>query len=140
MSFLAALPIIGDFFEGLFGVIDKAVLDKDEANKLKSQIETIVQNGDIKKFEADMEARSKIIIGEIQGKSALQRNWRPILMLSIVAIVVNNYILFPYLSMFTDKVVILELPNALFNLMTVGVGGYIVGRSGEKIIDKYKDK
>ena len=61
-------------------------------------------------------------------------------MLSIVAIVVNNYILFPYLSMFTDKVVILELPNALFNLMTVGVGGYIVGRSGEKIIDKYKDK
>jgi len=140
MSFLAALPIIGDFFEGLFGVIDKAVLDKDEANKLKSQIETIVQNGDIKKFEADMEARSKIVIAEAQGKSALQRNWRPILMLSIVAIVVNNYILFPYLSMFTDKVVILELPNALFNLMTVGVGGYIVGRSGEKIIDKYKDK
>lgn len=140
MSFIAALPVVGDFFKGLFGVIDKAVLDKDEANKLKSQIETIVQNGDIEKFKSDMEARSKIIIAEASGTSWLQKNWRPILMLSIIAIIVNNYILFPYLSLFTTKVVILELPPALFNLMTLGVSGYIIGRSGEKIIDKWKQK
>lgn len=140
MSLLAAIPVVGDFFKGLFGVIDQAVEDKDEANKLKAQIESIVQNGDIEKFKTDMEARSKIVIAEAQGQSWLQRNWRPILMLSIVAIVVNNYILFPYLSLFTTKVVVLELPSALFNLMTVGVGGYIVGRSGEKMIDKWKEK
>ena len=28
----------------------------------------------------------------------------------------------------------LELPDKLFNLMTIGLGGYVVGRSAEKIV------
>ena len=28
--------------------------------------------------------------------------------------------------------------NSLLNIVMVGVGGYVVGRSGEKIADKYK--
>jgi hypothetical protein len=59
-------------------------------------------------------------------------------MLSIVAIIANNYLIFPYLSLFTDKAVILELPEKLYNLMTVGVGGYIVGRSAEKGLKIWK--
>jgi len=85
-------------------------------------------------FEAAaLQAQASVIMAEANGQSWLQRNWRPILMLSIVAIVVNNYLLFPYLALFGIKAVNLDLPKELFNLMTVGVGGYIVGRSGEKI-------
>ena len=54
-------------------------------------------------------------------------------MLSIVAIMINNYILFPYLTLFGVTTTMLEFPPELFTLMTVGVGGYVVGRSGEKI-------
>ena len=34
----------------------------------------------------------------------------------------------------------LDLPNELFNLMTVAVGGYVIGRSAEKGIRAWKEK
>ncbi len=79
------------------------------------------------------EARSNVIMAEAQGQSWLQRNWRPLLMLVIIIIVANNYILYPYLSIFTDKVRVLDLPDRLWQLMEIGVGGYILGRTAEKI-------
>ncbi len=85
-----------------------------------------------------VDARSDVLKAEIQGKSWLQRNWRPILMMVVIVIVANNYILFPYLGIWTEKVRVLELPAGLFALLTAGVGGYIVGRSGEKIVDKFR--
>ncbi|HOL44630.1 MAG TPA: 3TM-type holin [Methanothrix sp.] len=93
--------------------------------------------------EADNVVRSlqtQILIAELTGQSWLQRNWRPILMLTIVAIVANNYIFVPYLQLFGLPAIILDLPEKLWNLMTLGVGGYIVGRSGEKILKTWKEK
>ena len=125
MSFLSAIPIIGKVTD----IIDKFVPDKDLAEKLKAEATKDLNDT----FGKIIKEQSNVLQAEITGKSALQRNWRPILMLTIVAIIANNYIVFPYLSMFTDKAVMLELPDHLYNLMKIGVGGYIVGRSGEKI-------
>ena len=80
-----------------------------------------------------------IIIAEATGESWLQRNWRPILMLSVVAIVVNNYLLYPYLSLFFDAAPLLDLPEKLWSLMQIGVGGYVVGRSAEKAVKNWKN-
>jgi len=41
--------------------------------------------------------------------------------------------------MWTTKVVVLELPGGLWALLTTGVGGYVVGRSGEKIVQSIKN-
>ena len=43
-----------------------------------------------------------------------------------IVIVANNYILYPYLSIFTDRVRVLDLPDRLWTLMEIGVGGYIL--------------
>jgi len=80
--------------------------------------------------------QSSIITTEIQG-NFLQRSWRPILMLSIVFIVVNNYIMFPY---FPNTFEVLELPEHLWTLLEIGLGGYVVGRSAEKAMAIYKKK
>jgi len=53
--------------------------------------------------------------------------------LVIITIVANNYILYPYLSIFTDKVRVLDLPDRLWQLMEIGVGVYILGRTAEKV-------
>jgi predicted MFS family arabinose efflux permease len=82
-----------------------------------------------------IEGQTKIILAEAQG-GWLQRNWRPLLMLICILIIFNNYVLFPYLSMFTEKATMLELPKGLWALINLGVGGYIAGRSAEKIMDK----
>lgn len=97
---------------------------------------------EIEKVLADLEgtiveAKSNIIVAEAQGKSWLQRNWRPLLMTTIIIIVANNYVLFPYLSIWwPEDVKILDLPDKLFTLMEIGVGGYIVSRGAEKILGR----
>lgn len=118
----------------LFGLVDKAVLDKDAATKLKFDLQNTVMS-----YESELvKAQANIIVAEAQGESWLQRNWRPILMLVIVAIVANNFLVVPILQLFGLESVVLELPDQLYTLMTVGVGGYIAGRSGEKIAAKLK--
>lgn len=138
MGILAVIPAIGTILEKILGIVDKAVPDKDLAEKLRNEMQAAVLQGDYSLLEKELEVRAKALVSEIQGESWLQRNWRPILMLTIVAIVANNYILYPYLSLFTSKAVVLALPDALWNLMQIGVGGYIVGRTGEKMIETWK--
>ncbi len=106
--------------------------------KTRAEIEAKVLSELLKADMSSLEQQAKIILAEAQGESWLQRNWRPILMLVIVAIVANNYILVPWLSLFTNKVAILELPQRLWDLMSLGVGGYVVGRSAEKFARIWK--
>lgn len=131
---LESIPVIGDIISKTIGIIDKSVSNKDLATKLKAELITTAMTHE---YSLD-EKRGDVIITEMKGDSWLQRSWRPIMMLTIVAIVFNNYLLFPYLRLFTDKVVMLALPDELFTLLTVGVGGYIVGRSGEKMVQEWK--
>lgn len=123
------MGILSTVLSPVLGVIDKFVLDKDKANELKVHMQ-----GELLKLESEIvKEQGSIIRAEANGQSWLQRNWRPILMLVIVAIVANNFLIAPILQMFGAPMVILELPSELYDLMTIGVGGYIVGRSGEKI-------
>jgi len=142
LPFLAALPVIGKIVAPLlgqiFGVVDELVEDKDLAAKLKAQMQLTAMSMDHKEAMTELQSQADIVKAEIQGHSWIQRSWRPILMLVIVSIVANNYLFYPYLSMFTDKAVVLDLPDALWNLMSIGVGGYIVGRSGEQIVKRWK--
>lgn len=120
------------------GIIDKSVTDKDEAQRIKAELSTQI----MEQKNAELEGAVKIITAEAQGESWLQRNWRPILMLTIVAIVANNFIIAPYINALfgTGSVPMLDLPERLWDLMTVGVGGYVVGRSAEKGVKAWKGR
>jgi len=58
-------------------------------------------------------------------------------MLTFVFIIANNYIFFPYIQLFGGQAVELEIPDAMWGLLKIGVGGYVLGRSGEKMVDSY---
>ena len=118
----------------LFGVIDKAVTDKDEANRLKSEIQSQL----IESQDSLLKAQMQIILAEAQGESWLQRNWRPLLMIVIVAVIANNYLLAPYLGAIFGVGLQLDLPERLWDLMTIGVGGYVTGRTVEKGISSWQ--
>lgn len=136
LPLLGMIPVIGKIIEKGLDVVDSFVEDKDEANKLKSALQQrmLVQNHDenIKMIEAQME----IVLAETRGHW-LQRNWRPLLMLVVIGILANNYVIAPYITLFfPGKSIILELPGGLWALLNVGVGGYVAGRSAEKIFKK----
>lgn len=140
---IGIFEFIGGIFKPAADLIDNVHTSDEERLELKKQLDEIRAGVQIKMIELEhkvleyetkvLDAQKSVIVAEAQGKSWIQRNWRPTLMMVIIAIVANNYILFPYLSLFTDKVTMLELPKELFNLLSVGVGGYVIGRSGEKI-------
>lgn len=128
------IPIFGKIVETIGGIVSKAVKDKDLAARLTTEIQT-----GLMQHEASLvQAQASIILAEAQGHSWLQRNWRPILMLTIIAIVANNYLLFPYVQLFGGDAVVLELPERMWSLMTVGVGGYVVSRGVEKSVKTWK--
>lgn len=134
--------VIGSAIEPITQLIDSMHTSPEEKLKMEAELNKIQNELTVKVLEVqkeELQAQKEIIIAEAKG-GFLQKNWRPILMLSVVAIIVNNYILYPYLSLFTDKVVVLELPEKLYNLMMIGVGGYVAGRSTEKVVETIKKK
>ncbi len=128
-SFLSAIPIIGKVVDGISSWIDQVVEDKDEANRLKADLQKtwVVQNMGI--IQQTLDAQTQTLTAEIQGKSWLQRNWRPLLMLTFTYIILHNYVLTPVLGL--PSVLI---PPDMWQLLKIGVGGYVIGRSAEKIL------
>lgn len=127
-------PVAGLFMKGL-DIVDDMVPDKDLAVKLKAALKERILEIANTEFLALLKAQSSIILAEAQGDSWLQRNWRPATMITFVFIIANNYILAPYIGLFAgpDYKIILEIPPDMWQLLKIGLGGYVVGRTTEKI-------
>jgi hypothetical protein len=114
---------------GVIGkAIDKAVPDKDQAEQLKAQITLAAMN----EGRAELEGAVKIITAEAQGESWLQRNWRPTVMLTLTGLVVAHWLGWTAPNLPEDQVLM------LLDIVKIGLGGYVVGRSAEKVVREYK--
>ncbi len=127
--------MIGSILDFGSTIIDKIWPDAGEKEKAKMRLAELAAKGEL----AELEGGLKVMLAEMNG-NWLQRSWRPILMLTIVAIVANNYLIYPYLSLFWVKAPQLELPEQLWSLMQLGLGGYVVGRSVEKSVSNWRNK
>ena len=123
----ALIPVIGN----LIGkAVDKAVPDKDAAEKLKAEITLEAMRQD----NSELQGAVEIITAEAKGDSWLQRNWRPMLMLWFAGLVGAHWLGFTPPNL-PESVVI-----NLLDIVQVGVGGYVLGRSGGKMVKAYKGK
>ena len=126
---LQLLGAIGPIAKLIAKTVDKAVPDKDLKEKLKHEINTqLLTSG-----TDEMKAASKIILAEAQSGSWLTNSWRPALMWICIIVIFNNFIVMPFANAIFGTSLILEIPDPMWNLLTIGIGGYIAGRSGEKI-------
>ena len=121
--------LIGTIGGKVLDIVDDVVEDKDEANKLKFQIQRQL----IETKSSELEAQVKIVLAEAQG-SSLQRNWRPLLMVIFAGLVVAHWF------GFTASNIPESVQNSLLNIAMVGVGGYAMGRSAEKVVSKWTQK
>lgn len=130
--------MIGGILKGIAGPIANAVTakiqSKTERERMKAEIELAIVNFPQEKLKA----AADIIVAEAQSQSWVTRSWRPIIMLLFGAIIANNYILYPYLSLFFSDAPMLEIPPDMWDLLKIGIGGYIVGRSGEQAVKAWK--
>lgn len=78
-------------------------------------------------YESELlQAKTKVITAEAQGQSWIQRSWRPITMLTFLALVVCD----------SFGLLAFRLADEAWTLLQIGLGGYVVGRSAEKIAPK----
>ena len=126
--------ILEFFGKGVIGeignVLDSLFTSDEERLKAKNKVFEILQ-----KKELELQKmQTEIIIAEAQG-NWLQRSWRPILMLAFGFIVIYVKFIAP---LFDLKIP--ELEDEFWNLLQLGIGGYVIGRTGEKMMEKYVEK
>ena len=117
----AVLPIVGR-------VLDRVIPDSEARAKAELEIQTGLLNAE----SEIVKAAASVIRSEASG-NWLQRSWRPMLMILFGLIIANNYVIVPYVLAFGFFVPSLDIPPGMWALLNVGVGGYVVGRSAEKI-------
>src|SRR5688572_29055205 len=135
-------PAIGGFLSKILGAGAKETIDSignaiDKIDKSDEKLELQLKykqllieiEGTYINYETKLlENQTKIIETEAKGESWLQRNWRPLLMCICMFIILANYVLVPFF-----KITPAILDDHIWNLMELGVGGYVAGRSLEKI-------
>lgn len=114
---------------GLAGkAIDKAVPDKDKALELKTAVTQQLLQMD----SQEMKGAIDIVLAEARGESWLQRNWRPLTMLTFVGLIVARWLGFAAPGMSEAEYM------AIWEIMKIGLGGYVLGRSAEKVAKVWK--
>ncbi len=85
----------------------------------------------LRKIEADLEValvegRTSAITAEVQGESWLQRSWRPLVMLWFAGLVGAHWL------GLTPDTLDPGTVEGLLDIVQLGLGGYVIGRSVEK--------
>jgi len=123
---------------GLFDIgkdlIKKWFPDPEEASRREAELSSMILNQELEVFKT----QASVIRTESKSEHFLSATWRPITMLVFVFIIANNYIIAPYISLFFGVDVGLDLPPDMWDLLKIGLGGYVVGRSSEKAIKSWK--
>jgi len=136
---MGIFDFIGELISPVTNLIGKIVTKDEDRAKVEAEIDKIKNELSVKMMEYEtkiMELRSNILVAESQSQSWITRSWRPITMLTFLAIIVYQGI---FVSIFNLPQVNYEsIPAQMWTLLTVGIGGYIAGRSVENIF-KAKD-
>ncbi|TDF41909.1 hypothetical protein EYS14_03435 [Alteromonadaceae bacterium M269] len=128
---MSVLSFISNIFKPAAKLVDELHTSEDEKLQAKNALQAI-QNTILSKvldYETKLlETRTQIISAEANGQSWLQRNWRPITMLTFLILVVFDS--FGWLAN--------PLAPEAWTLLQIGLGGYVTGRSAEKIVSQFK--
>ena len=125
------MSFLKDFFQGHAQqliksggeVIDTIATSDEEKLTAKQKLSAIIFNT-LGKLQ---ESQSKIILSETNG-NWLQRSWRPISMLGFLLIVMYSRLFAPAFGLPA-----VEIETELWELIKLGFGGFVIGRSTEKV-------
>src|SRR5262245_19813187 len=127
---MGILELIGGIFKPAADLIDNLHTSEEEKLTLQKEMQRISAEfqGKVLEYESRlMEAQSKIVTAEASSSNWLASSWRPITMLTFLALVVLNSL----------GLLATPLDKDAWTLLQIGLGGYVVGRSGEKMFTQY---
>jgi|TARA_R100000951_G_C2626485_1_gene176170 hypothetical protein len=123
---LGVTDLIAGIFKPAADLVDKLHTSDDERLKAKGHL-LDVQAAAMQRvfdYESDMiKGQQAIVSAEAKSEHFLVAAWRPITMLTFLALAVGDSLGF----------LATPLRDEAWALLQLGLGGYVVGRSGEKI-------
>lgn len=128
---MSILSFLGSALKPLASIIDDVHTSTEEKLAAKAALLELENVVTVKILDLDrqlIEAKSSIIVAEAQSGIWITAVWRPLMMLTFGTLIV----LIATGLMDTDALA--AVPDKLWNLMQIGIGGYIGGRTAEKII------
>ena len=117
--------VLGRFFE-----------DKDQAAQAAQELRLAM----LEHEQTAQQVARDVVVSEAKSEHWITSAWRPLVMIMFAVMIGNNYIIAPYLDAIFGTSVMFDMPEQAWSLLSVGLGGYVVGRSGEKIMREYKKK
>ena len=111
---------VKDVVSAVGEMIDRLTLPKREKRQLETDLLKVFMEWE----KRVMEARADLLREETCG-NWLQRSWRPLVMLVFAMIIL--------VGTFTNLPILSE-SSRFWDLLEIGLGGYVIGRSGEKFL------
>jgi hypothetical protein len=115
-------------------ILDAYVKDVELKRKLQAELEGSL----VTHLGKSLELEKDIVLAEVQGEHWITYAWRPMLMMLFMAFLVLVGFVLPMVDLAVGKTIAYNprwasLPDGFWQFLSVGVGGYIGGRSLEKI-------
>jgi len=103
-------------------IVGKFVKDKDLAQTLQAELNVEI----LGLVGKELDAQKSIILAEANG-GWLQRNWRPLMMVFFATLIGAHWFGFTPENLTETQIA------DLYELVKIGIGGYVVGRTVEKV-------
>ena len=130
------LDFFGSIIKPVGDIVDSLHTSDEERLTLKQKMFELQVSlySKVLDYEARLvEAQSKIITSEAQSDSWLTKNWRPLTMVTFVGLVVARWV------GFTAPGISETVEMELWSIIKIGIGGYVAGRSVEKVVPAIAD-
>lgn len=117
---------------GILGKVAGSVADRifpDPEHELKRiELQQALQAAVLERTSEIERAAAEVVKAEAQGESWLQRTWRPVTMLVFVSLIVARWLGWSAPNLGEAEVM------KLWDIVEIGLGGYVIGRSAEKVL------
>jgi hypothetical protein len=123
MSVLTSIlsKITGQVLDSANQIIDTSFTSDEQKSEAKEKLSVVITDA----LNQAMAIQADVLKTEMQG-NWLQKSWRPITMLVFTAIVTIGAF---------KQIDYLESTSPFWSLLELGLGGYVVGRSVEKVAE-----
>jgi hypothetical protein len=118
-------------------ILKKVIPDADKRAQAQEEItRAVIAN------EAEIIGAARdVIVAEAQSGSYAARNWRPHLMYFLMVLLAWIAVVAPLAGLAKDTTGSLrDVPPEVWQLLMIGMGGYIIGRTGEKIAATFAER
>lgn len=120
------MKIVSNVMKEVGGVIETLSLSAREKQQLQCRITEVLL-----RWETESQGRQERVLSAEAGGNWLQRSWRPLVMLVFAAVVlVGSFVPLP----------MLDDGSRFWDLLEIGLGGYILGRGVESLPRLFKKK